>query len=98
MFLQTEAIKHDLETKMSHHRLEHQIERAQYNQTAVMLMIESCALIRDNTSRAVTSLDNMVLYFMKAKGSENDTSLMGLLQVSTKKPLTSLLTSPYFIH
>lgn len=89
MFLQTEAIKHDLETKMSHHRLEHQIERAQYNQTAVMLMIESCALIRDNTSRAVTSLDNMVLYFMKAKGSENDTSLMGLLQVSTKK-------NPYF--
>lgn len=84
-YLQTEAIKHDLETKMSHHRLEQQIERAQYNQTAVMLMIENCALIRDNTSRAVTSLDNMVLYFMKAKGSENDTSLMGLLQVSSHK-------------
>lgn len=77
---------------MSHHRLEHQIERAQYNQTAVMLMIESCALIRDNTSRAVTSLDNMVLYFMKAKGSENDTSLMGLLQVSTKNPLLHLIS------
>lgn len=71
---------------MSHHRLEQQIERAQYNQTAVMLMIESCALIRDNTSRAVTSLDNMVLYFMKTKGSENDnTSLMGLLQVRSNR-------------
>lgn len=91
---------------MSHHRLEQQIERTQYNQTAVMLMIESCALIRDNTSRAVTSLDNMVLYFMKAKGSENDTSLMGLLQVSNFFPyswkifhsLTSFFTFYFTLH
>lgn len=80
-YLQTEAIKHDLETKMSQHRLEAQIEKVQYNQTAVMLLIETCGLVRENTSRAVTSLDNMVLYFMKTKGSENDTSLMGLLYV-----------------
>uniref|UniRef100_A0A1B0FJ12 Protein tweety homolog n=1 Tax=Glossina morsitans morsitans TaxID=37546 RepID=A0A1B0FJ12_GLOMM len=78
----TEAIKHDLERKMSQHRLEAQIERVQYNQTAVMLLIETCNLVRENTSRAVTSLDNMVLYFMKTKGSENDDdTLMGLLQM-----------------
>lgn len=67
---------------MNQHRLEAQIEKVQYNQTAVMLLIETCGLVRENTSRAVTSLDNMVLYFMKTKGSENDTSLMGLLHVS----------------
>ena len=67
---------------MSHHRLELQIEKVHHNQTAVMLMMDKCIQIRDNTSRAVTSLDNMVLYFMKTKGSENDTSLMGLLHVS----------------
>ncbi|XP_037900104.1 protein tweety-2-like isoform X2 [Glossina fuscipes] len=79
---QTEAIKHDLERKMSQHRLEAQIERVQYNQTAVMLLIETCNLVRENTSRAVTSLDNMVLYFMKTKGGENDDdTLMGLLQM-----------------
>ncbi|XP_020715718.1 protein tweety-2 isoform X2 [Ceratitis capitata] len=76
---QTELIKFDLEIKMSQHKLEQQIEKVQYNQTAVMLLIDTCQLIRENTSRAVTSLDNMVLYFMKTKGSENDTSLMGLL-------------------
>lgn len=82
--MQTEAIKHDLERKMSQHRLEAQIERVQYNQTAVMLLIETCNLVRENTSRAVTSLDNMVLYFMKTKGSENDDdTLMGLLQVTS---------------
>ncbi|XP_061400793.1 protein tweety-2-like isoform X1 [Musca vetustissima] len=78
---QTEAIKNDLETKMLQHRIEAQIEKVQYNQTAVMLLIETCGLVRENTSRAVTSLDNMVLYFMKTKGSENDTSLMGLLHL-----------------
>lgn len=83
--MQTEAIKNDLETKMLQHRLEAQIEKVQYNQTAVMLLIETCGLVRENTSRAVTSLDNMVLYFMKTKGSENDTSLMGLLHVSFRK-------------
>ena len=70
---------------MSQHKLEQQIEKVQYNQTAVMLLIDTCQLVRENTSRAVTSLDNMVLYFMKTKGSENDTSLMGLLYVSIEK-------------
>lgn len=82
---QTELIKFDLEIKMSQHKLEQQIEKVQYNQTAVMLLIDTCQLVRENTSRAVTSLDNMVLYFMKTKGSENDTSLMGLLYVSIEK-------------
>ena len=67
---------------MVQHRLELQIEKVQYNQTAVYLLLDKCTQIRENTSRAVTSLDNMVLYFMKTKGSENDTSLMGLLHVS----------------
>lgn len=67
---------------MAQHRLESQIEKVQYNQTAVTVLLETCNLVRENTSRAVTSLDNMVLYFMKTKGSENETSLMALLHVS----------------
>lgn len=67
---------------MLSHNVGHQVEKPQYNQTAVMLLIETSRLVRDNTSRAVTSLDNMVLYFMKTKGSENETSLMGILHVS----------------
>lgn len=69
---------------MLSHNVGHQVEKTQYNQTAVMLLIETSRLVRDNTSRAVTSLDNMVLYFMKTKGSENETSLMGILHVSDR--------------
>lgn len=72
---------------MLSHNVGHQVEKAQYNQTAVMLLIETSRLVRDNTSRAVTSLDNMVLYFMKTKGSENETSLMGILHVSGRQKL-----------
>lgn len=69
---------------MLSHNVGHQVEKTQYNQTAVMLLIETSRLVRDNTSRAVTSLDNMVLYFMKTKGSENEISLMGILHVSDR--------------
>ncbi|TDG39417.1 hypothetical protein AWZ03_014162, partial [Drosophila navojoa] len=78
---ETETIKRDLETKMASHKVQDMVEKPQYNQTAVMLLIETSRLVRENTSRAVTSLDNMVLYFMKTKGSENETSLMGILHL-----------------
>ncbi|BFG00267.1 hormone receptor 4 [Drosophila madeirensis] len=78
---QTESIKHDLESKMAGHKVEQMVEKPQYNQTVVMLLIETSRLVRENTSRAVASLDSMVHYFMKAKGGENDTSLMGLLHM-----------------
>nr|NP_001245460.1 uncharacterized protein Dmel_CG3638, isoform F [Drosophila melanogaster]NP_726721.1 uncharacterized protein Dmel_CG3638, isoform B [Drosophila melanogaster]AOQ10740.1 CG3638-RB [synthetic construct]AAN09038.1 uncharacterized protein Dmel_CG3638, isoform B [Drosophila melanogaster]ABX00748.1 LD15133p [Drosophila melanogaster]AFH07175.1 uncharacterized protein Dmel_CG3638, isoform F [Drosophila melanogaster] len=78
---QTESIKHDLETRMAGHKVEQLVEKPHYNQTVVMLLIETSRLVTENTSRAVASLDSMVHYFMKAKGSENDTSLMGLLQL-----------------
>lgn len=84
---------------MLSHNVGHQVEKAQYNQTAVMLLIETSRLVRDNTSRAVTSLDNMVLYFMKTKGSENETSLMGILHVSGRQKLllSSLILSPIIL-
>lgn len=71
---------------MAGHKVEQLVEKPQYNQTVVMLLIETSRLVTENTSRAVASLDSMVHYFMKAKGSENDTSLMGLLQVSQCPP------------
>lgn len=70
---------------MASHKVQDMVEKPQYNQTAVMLLIETSRLVRENTSRAVTSLDNMVLYFMKTKGSENETSLMGILHVSARQ-------------
>ncbi|XP_046867358.1 protein tweety-2 isoform X2 [Drosophila willistoni] len=78
---QTESIKHDLDTKMTSHKIEHLVEKPQYNETVVLQLLETSRVVRETTSRAVTSLDNMVLYFMKTKGSENDTSLMGLLSL-----------------
>ncbi|EDV92450.1 GH24927 [Drosophila grimshawi] len=81
---ETETIKRDLETKMASHNVVAQVEKPHnqsINQTAVMLLIATSRLVSENTSRAVTSLDNMVLYFMKTKGSENETSLMGILHL-----------------
>ncbi|XP_055857390.1 protein tweety-2-like isoform X1 [Episyrphus balteatus] len=78
---QTESIKINLETKVQSYNLEEQIDKSKYNQTAVTILLDTCRLVRDNTSRAVTSLDNMVLYFMKTKGTENDTSLKGVLHL-----------------
>ncbi|XP_055389212.1 protein tweety-2-like isoform X2 [Condylostylus longicornis] len=73
--VQTETIKNDLETKVKKFNLEEMIDKPNYNQTVVTMLLETCRLIRDNASRAVTSLD-MVVYFMKNHKAEAN-ALMG---------------------
>lgn len=75
---QTESIKFDLEAKVQIYNLDEMIDKPNYNLTAVTILLDTCRLFRDNTSRAITSLD-MVLYFMKTSGTEPDISLKNIL-------------------
>ena len=76
-----------METKT--YNLEEIIDKPIYNQTAVTILLDTCRQIRENTSRAVTSLD-MVVYFMRnTKAEANaligpDLSLRNVLDVIFK--------------
>ncbi|CAD7087480.1 unnamed protein product [Hermetia illucens] len=75
---QTETIRNDLEGKVQTQKLQDAVGKPSFNQTAVLLLLDTCQWVKDNTSRAVISLD-MVLYFMKPLEPEPEISLRNIL-------------------
>lgn len=66
---------------MQTQKLQDAVGKPSFNQTAVLLLLDTCQWVKDNTSRAVISLD-MVLYFMKPLEPEPEISLRNILNVS----------------
>lgn len=77
-FTQTERLKQNIRSKVLMHDLEDVFERPTFNQTALKLLLDNLILVRENTTRAVSSLET-ILYLIKTPQQH---SLKQILAVS----------------
>ncbi|XP_031632317.1 protein tweety-2 isoform X2 [Contarinia nasturtii] len=60
----TEKLKHDIRSKVLMYDLEDVFERPTFNQTALKILLDNVILVRENTTRAVSSLET-ILYLIR---------------------------------
>lgn len=71
-------MKHNIRSKVLMHDLEDVFERPTFNQTALKILLDNLILVRENTTRAVSSLET-ILYLIKTPQQH---SLKQILAVS----------------
>lgn len=63
-YLQTERLKQDIRSKILMSDIEDVFDRPAFNQTAVKLLLDNVRMVKENTTRAVSSLET-VLYLIR---------------------------------
>lgn len=71
-------MKHNIRNKILMNDLEDVFERPTFNQTGLKILLDNLMLVRENTTRAVSSLET-ILYLIR---SPNPNSLKQILSVS----------------
>lgn len=71
-------MKHNIRNKILLNDLEDVFERPTFNQTGLKILLDNLMLVRENTTRAVSSLET-ILYLIR---SPNPNSLKQILSVS----------------
>lgn len=84
---QTERLKHDIRGRVLMYDLEELFERPTFNQTALKTLLDNLSLVRENTTRAVSSLET-ILYLIR---TPHQHSLKQFLIVSVRISLNILL-------
>lgn len=87
-FFQTELLKQDIRGKVLMYDLEDLFERPTFNQTALKILLDNLILVRENTTRAVSSLET-ILYLINTPQQH---SLKQILGVSLKFKFYSIVS------
>lgn len=74
---QTERLKQNIRGKVLMHDLEDVFERPTFNQTALKLLLDNLILVRENTTRAVSSLET-ILYLIKTPHQHSLKQILGV--------------------
>lgn len=74
---QTDQLKHNIRSKVLMQDLEEIYARPTYNHTAMTMLSSNVALMRENTTRAVSSLET-ILYLIKAPTTNSMKQVLGV--------------------
>ncbi|XP_055305610.1 protein tweety-2 isoform X2 [Sitodiplosis mosellana] len=72
----TEKLKHDIRSKVLMYDLEDVFERPTFNQTALKILLDNVILVRENTTRAVSSLET-ILYLIRTPQHHSLKQILG---------------------
>lgn len=77
LFNQTDQLKYDIHNKVLMSDMEDVFERPTFNQTALKMLLDTVQLVRENTTRAVTSLET-ILYLIKTPQQHSLKQVLGV--------------------
>lgn len=77
MQMQTDQLKHDIRSKVLMQDLEEIYARPTYNHTAMTMLSSNVALMRENTTRAVSSLE-AILYLIRTPNTNTMKQVLGV--------------------
>lgn len=70
-------MKHDIRSKVLMYDLEDVFERPTFNQTALKILLDNVILVRENTTRAVSSLET-ILYLIRTPQHHSLKQILGV--------------------
>lgn len=83
MPIKTDQLKQDIRNKVLMSDMEEVFERPTFNQTGLKLLLDTVQLVKENTSRAITSLET-ILYLIKTPQQHSLKQALHVSDITTK--------------
>lgn len=90
---QTERLKQDIRSKVLMSDIEDVFDRPAFNQTAVKLLLDNVRMVKENTTRAVSSLETVLYLIRPMEKGDSLKYILGVCINSLYAPLGSLRIS-----